>query len=162
MQARDGEEGRRIFRGVSADLVLTDLVMPNQEGIGHITELRKADPDLGIIAMSGGLAHDAPFYLRIAKGLGAHRTLKKPFELTTLVTVIDEGLAHTGKAAPSIGSDAAAPPAGGASVRSACRNNAGAKPLFEQRPEENFKIGLNGGRCFAHGLFAVIRASCAL
>ena len=61
-QARDGDEGLRIFRVEPADLVLTDLVMPNKEGVGTIMELRRGNPNLRIIAMSGGLAFDAPRY----------------------------------------------------------------------------------------------------
>lgn len=99
MQARDGEEGVRLFRVVPADLVLTDIVMPNKEGVAVVTELRRDFPNLGIIAMSGGLAHDAPLYLKLARTLGANRTLKKPFELAVLVAAINEVLAATGKGA---------------------------------------------------------------
>jgi DNA-binding response OmpR family regulator len=101
MQARDGDEGLRIFRVEPADLVLTDIVMPNKEGIATVAELRRAHPNLGIIAMSGGLAHNAPLYLKLAGALGANRTLKKPFDLPTLLTAIEEVLAAAGKDKPS-------------------------------------------------------------
>ena len=93
MQARDGAEGTRSFRVEPADLVLTDLVMPNQEGLETITALRHDHPKLGIIAMSGGLAQNAPLYLKVAGLLGATRTLQKPFDLQTLLTAIEEVLA---------------------------------------------------------------------
>ena len=84
MQARDGDEGLRIFRVEPADLVLTDIVMPNKEGIATVEELRRDHPNLGIIAMS----------------LGANRTLRKPFDLPTLLTAIEEVLAETGPDQP--------------------------------------------------------------
>ncbi len=101
MQARDGVEGVELFRVAPADAVLTDIVMPNKEGIAVVTELRRDFPHVGIIAMSGGLAHDAPLYLKLAGTLGATRTLKKPFELTALLAAIDEVLAATAKAGPA-------------------------------------------------------------
>jgi DNA-binding response OmpR family regulator len=97
MQARDGEEGLRIFRVEPADLVLTDIVMPNKEGLALVEELRRDYPKLGIIAMSGGLAHNAPLYLKLAGALGANRTLQKPFDLPTLLKAIEEVLAATGQ-----------------------------------------------------------------
>jgi DNA-binding response OmpR family regulator len=94
-QARDGDEGLRIFRVEPADLVITDIVMPNKEGLATVMELRRDHPRLGIIVMSGGLAHDAPLYLKMAGNFGANRTLKKPFELTALLTTVEEVLAES-------------------------------------------------------------------
>jgi DNA-binding response OmpR family regulator len=95
-QACDGEEGLRLFRVEPTDLVLTDLVMPNKEGIEIIAQLRRSHPQLGIIAMSGGLAQDASLYLKIAGALGANRVLRKPFDLPALLTAIEEVLAGSG------------------------------------------------------------------
>lgn len=90
IQASDGEEAVKLFRAEPTDLVLTDLVMPRKEGIETIGDLRRIVPRLGIIAMSGGLAHNAPLYLKIAGSLGANRTLKKPFTLPVLFqTILD-------------------------------------------------------------------------
>ncbi len=100
MQARDGVEGVELFRVAPADVVLTDIVMPNKEGIAVVTELRRDFPNLGLIAMSGGLAHDAPLYLKLAGTLGATRTLKKPFDLAELLATINEVLAATPKGGP--------------------------------------------------------------
>ena len=97
MQARDGAEGMRIFRVEPADLVLTDIVMPNQDGTATVMELRRMNPRLGIIAMSGGVAHNPELYLKLAKNFGANRTLKKPFDLPTLLAAIEEVLAETTK-----------------------------------------------------------------
>jgi DNA-binding response OmpR family regulator len=94
----DGDEGVKMFRARPTDLVLTDVVMPNKEGIATVRELRRANPHLGIIAMSGGLASDAPLYLHLAGGLGADRTLQKPFPLTVLLQAVKEVLALDGTA----------------------------------------------------------------
>ena len=75
--------------------------MPNQEGVVTIMELRRDYPKLGIIAMSGGLAHDAPLYLKVAGALGANRTLPKPFTLPTLMAAITDVLAEIGKGKPA-------------------------------------------------------------
>lgn len=101
IQAPDGEQGVRLFRAAPTDLVITDMVMPNKEGLETVAELRREDPNVGIIAMSGGLAHSAPLYLKLAGAFGANRSLKKPFTLDALLTAIQEVLAETGKDQPS-------------------------------------------------------------
>ena len=61
------------------DLVITDLVMPDIEGLGVIMELRRINPNVRIIAMSGGRSGKGAGYLRMAQKLGAQFTLSKPF-----------------------------------------------------------------------------------
>jgi DNA-binding response OmpR family regulator len=61
------------------DLVITDLLMPDTEGLTVIRELRRIDKSVRIIAMSGGGQGKGEDYLRIAQKLGAHLTLSKPF-----------------------------------------------------------------------------------
>jgi len=110
-QAEDGVEGVKRFQAAPTDLVLTDIVMPNQEGIATVRALRQISPTVGIIAMSGGLAKDAPLYLKLAGGLGADRTLQKPFPLTTLLEAVQEVLALSGKERPRRpAADPATPP----------------------------------------------------
>lgn len=99
-QAEDGMQGVKLFRAAPTDLVITDIVMPNQEGIATVRALRQVSPTVGIIAMSGGLAKDAPLYLKLAGGLGADRTLQKPFPLTTLLEAVNEVLPLSGKERP--------------------------------------------------------------
>ena len=82
----------KLFRAAPTDLVITDLVMPNREGLETISALKREYPKLGIIAMSGGIALDSPLYLKLAGSLGAMRTLQKPFDLPTLLTAIKEVL----------------------------------------------------------------------
>ena len=91
--ASDGEEGVKSFRANPTDLVITDIVMPNKDGTAAVAELRQEFPGLGIIAISGGFAHNAALYLQIANGFGADRTLKKPFKLQDLLQAIAEILA---------------------------------------------------------------------
>jgi DNA-binding response OmpR family regulator len=97
-QAADGEIGVKLFRAAPTDLVLTDIVMPNKDGVTVVAELRREFPGVGIIAMSGGLALDPALYLKIAGGIGANRTLKKPFTLPTLLQAIGEVLATEARA----------------------------------------------------------------
>lgn len=97
--AADGRAGMKRFKSDEFDLVISDLVMPDQDGIETIREIRRAAPDVAIIAVSGGLTQ--PFgvsvdYLGAAKLLGADATLKKPFMPSTLVSLVDETLGSRG------------------------------------------------------------------
>lgn len=93
-EAADGNQGLRQYRAQPADLVLTDMVMPEKEGLATIMELRREYPQARIIAMSGGLAHNAGLYLHIAERLGAVRIMRKPFSLDEVETAVAEVLAH--------------------------------------------------------------------
>jgi len=93
-QATEGRQGCAVFHAAPTDLVLTDLIMPGQEGIETIVQLRRSHPHLPIIAMSGGTTH-AKSYLAIAAKLGANRTLPKPFTPAQLLRTIAEVLAET-------------------------------------------------------------------
>ncbi len=92
-QAGDGDAGIRLYRQRPADLVITDIVMPDKEGLDTIIELRRDYPTARIIAMSGGLAHDPKLYLHMAEKLGARLVLYKPFSLAELFEAIDNALA---------------------------------------------------------------------
>ncbi|MFH1139302.1 MAG: response regulator [Pseudomonadota bacterium] len=83
-EAVDGREGLRIFKETTADLVITDILMPEKEGIQTIMELRKESKDLKILAISGGGAVGPFTYLSMARELGADMTLSKPFTMTEL------------------------------------------------------------------------------
>jgi DNA-binding NtrC family response regulator len=88
-QAADGRKALALFRAEPADLIVSDLVMPDREGLEIISQLHREDPALPIIAMSGG-ATRSQLYLAMAAKLGASRTLSKPFTPATLLRVIDE------------------------------------------------------------------------
>lgn len=92
-QAFDGREGVRLCREEAPDLVLTDILMPNQDGLQTIRELRRERPDLQIIAMSGGSRMwpeiDA---LPFAAHFGAREVLYKPFGHEQLRTAINAAI----------------------------------------------------------------------
>lgn len=92
-EANNGNEGLRLFREAPAELVLTDIVMPDKEGLDVIRDLRREFPAARIIAMSGGLAHDPRLYLRMAERFGATAVLAKPFRLSDLYQTVEGALA---------------------------------------------------------------------
>lgn len=83
LQAEDGQQGLEIFAIAPVDLIVTDLIMPGQEGIETITKIRRTHPTIPIIAISGSVAH-ANIYLDLARKLGASTTLAKPFSVEDL------------------------------------------------------------------------------
>lgn len=93
LPAGDGNECLRLFRASPVPLVIIDIIMPEKEGIETIIELRRLDPGLRIIAISGGGRVGPESYLMTAKGLGAADALQKPFtagELTQTVSRVLE------------------------------------------------------------------------
>jgi DNA-binding NtrC family response regulator len=95
-EARDGNQGMKVFAEVRPDLVLTDIIMPDREGIEMIREMRSLDPDVPIIAMSGGGSVGGDLFLELAARLGATRTLSKPIRNADLVAAVDECLQQSG------------------------------------------------------------------
>lgn len=95
VEARDGDAGMKQFRESPSDLVITDLIMPEKEGIETIIELRRDFPDVKIIAISGGGIIDAEKYLDMARGLGAHRIFEKLFGMTEMLDAVRELLEQT-------------------------------------------------------------------
>ena len=83
--AANGEEGLDLLDRVSPALVITDLIMPEKEGLETIRELRQRRPDLPIIAISGGGRLVGRDFLDVARKLGAQEALAKPFEPEDLV-----------------------------------------------------------------------------
>lgn len=92
LSAEDGNEGMNIFRTEHPDLVITDIVMPQKEGFETIMALRKEQPDVKVIAMSGGGRHGTEDYLSVARKLGACRTVAKPFLRDEMLRVVREAL----------------------------------------------------------------------
>ncbi len=91
----DGAEALGRVDIADFDLVITDIVMPRVDGLEALRVLRHSNPDLKVIAMSGGGLIDSAFHLRMAEGLGAVRTLTKPFPLKTLVQAVEDLLGPT-------------------------------------------------------------------
>lgn len=88
-EARDGNEGLEHYRRKTADLVIMDILMPDQNGLEGIMVLRREFPDSRVIAMTGGSeAIGLGTVLDIAKMLGVRRTLQKPFDLKVLLDMV--------------------------------------------------------------------------
>ena len=93
LDARDGSDGLRLFKAHGADVVITDIVMPEKEGIETIRDLVRVKSDVKIIAMSGGGRIGPDAYLEVAQQIGAQRTLVKPVERSAILQCIAELLA---------------------------------------------------------------------
>jgi len=89
VEASNGAEGIQHFHEKPADVIITDIIMPEKEGIETIIELKKAYPDVKLVAMSGGGWYGTDIDFDMAKKLGAH-TLNKPFALQELLDVVRE------------------------------------------------------------------------
>ncbi len=88
--AQNGREAIIALKSQSFRVMITDLVMPEQEGIETIKVVLRDYPSVKVIAMSGAFGGD---YLRIAGYLGAHGTLAKPLQLATVLKVVADALA---------------------------------------------------------------------
>ena len=90
IEASNGREASQKFNSALVDLVVTDLLMPEQDGIGLIMELKKSKPDIKIIAISGGGKAGPANYLNIAETLGADAVFAKPFSLQEFMAQVNE------------------------------------------------------------------------
>src|SRR5512145_2703940 len=89
--APDGNSGIEVQRRVPADVVITDIFMPDKDGVETIHQLRTEFPGVRIIAMSGGGAVSKQVdYLAMAREFGADRLLSKPFEANELLKAVRE------------------------------------------------------------------------
>lgn len=87
-EASNGAEGIKRYHENPADLIITDLIMPEKEGTETIMELKKENPAVKIIAMSGGGKNKPDGYLHTAKLLGAKQTFEKPVRKNELLEAI--------------------------------------------------------------------------
>ena len=92
--APDGRQGLDMYRKESPDLVVTDLIMPEEEGLTVIKEIKKMTPDALIIAISGGGIGKADVYLKLAKSMGAGRIFEKPFDAKAVLKAVQEMVAE--------------------------------------------------------------------
>lgn len=88
--ASNGVEGIEKFKNSNPDLVITDIIMPEKEGLETIREMKRIKPDLRIIAMSGGGKVSAENYLTIAKIFGASKLVAKPFTIKDMLSAVRE------------------------------------------------------------------------
>jgi CheY-like chemotaxis protein len=100
IEARNGKEGLALFKEADVDLVITDIVMPEKEGLEVLMELRTRQlPPVKIIAISGGARVNIADNLRMAKLLGAAKVLTKPFSNEAMIAAINELLSDGGASA---------------------------------------------------------------
>jgi DNA-binding response OmpR family regulator len=88
--APDGGTALELLERNPVDLVVTDLCMPETDGIEMIVELKKRFAHIPIVAMSGWTSSGGVDYLQVAREIGAVRTLKKPFEPVELSKIVRE------------------------------------------------------------------------
>ncbi len=90
--ANDGDKGLEMLRHDPVDLVITDMIMPEKEGISTIVEIRRDFPKVKVIAISGGGTVSPGSYLDTAKLLGAARTFSKPMDMSEFLSAVCEVL----------------------------------------------------------------------
>jgi CheY-like chemotaxis protein len=88
VEASNGREGVACYEATSIDLVITDILMPEQEGLETITLLQHINPQVKIIAVSGGGLTGRMDFLYVAAMLGVQRTLRKPISRQTLLEAV--------------------------------------------------------------------------
>lgn len=90
--APDGSKALESQRSHPADVLITDLFMPEPDGFETIRRFRKAFPDVKIVAVSGGGSATAPRadHLFVAEAAGADATLRKPFAIESLLETLRE------------------------------------------------------------------------
>jgi CheY-like chemotaxis protein len=89
IEASNGKEAISRFKPAVTDLVITDIIMPDEDGLKVIMKLREIKPEIKIIAISGGGKAGPGNYLNLAKALGADEIFSKPFSVNVLLSKID-------------------------------------------------------------------------
>jgi CheY-like chemotaxis protein len=90
MEAGNGKEAITHFKSSLTDLVVTDLIMPEEDGLKVVIKLRELKPSIKIIAISGGGKVGPGSYLNLAKALGADAIYSKPFSVNELTAKIEQ------------------------------------------------------------------------
>jgi DNA-binding response OmpR family regulator len=98
IEAVNGKEAIMHFKPSITDIVVTDIIMPDEDGLKVIMKLREIKPSLKVIAISGGGKAGPGSYLNLAKALGADAIFSKPFSINDLVTKIEDLLSSTSNA----------------------------------------------------------------
>jgi len=92
LEAENGLDALQLMKTEPVDLVVTDLVMPELDGLELIKELARERPGIKVIAISGGGVWDKQSLLATAGMLGALVSLEKPFELADFLAMVEEVL----------------------------------------------------------------------
>ena len=101
LQAATGLEAERVVADQTVDVLITDIIMPDKEGLTLVRDLHKKLPHLKIIAMSGGGRSGAFTVLDAAAQFGADAVLRKPFRATELIQAVAGALGQPGVMAPA-------------------------------------------------------------
>jgi DNA-binding NtrC family response regulator len=94
IEAPNGITGLRLFREQRPELVITDILMPDKEGIETIREIKQIAPKARIIAISGGGRTSRTDFLTVAEKFGAMESLKKPFRRNDLLACVERVMAR--------------------------------------------------------------------
>jgi CheY-like chemotaxis protein len=90
LEAGNGKEAIIRFKPAITDMVVTDLIMPDEDGLKVIMQFRQKKPEIKIIAISGGGKAGPGSYLNLAKALGADAIFSKPFSVNDLISKIED------------------------------------------------------------------------
>jgi CheY-like chemotaxis protein len=90
LEAENGKAAITHFKPLLTDLVITDLIMPEEDGLKVVIKLRELKPSIKIIAISGGGKVGPGSYLNLAKALGADAIYSKPFSINDLISKIEQ------------------------------------------------------------------------
>lgn len=96
--AEDGARALKLLSKEKVDLLITDILMPEVDGMELIMQARKTHPGLKVLAMSGGGRTSAEVLINIARRLGVQGTLEKPFELAAMLREIESLVGPPGAA----------------------------------------------------------------
>ncbi len=94
MTAADGNEAIKMVEENKPQIIITDIIMPESDGIEVICTLKESNPEIKILAISGGGRISANDHLRIARQLGATGVLAKPFSTEELICEINKLMLH--------------------------------------------------------------------
>jgi len=94
-EAADGKIGMTLLASSAPDIILTDILMPEQDGLETIQAVRKQLPDMKIIAMSGGMLDGRVDFLPLAAKFGADHVMHKPFSGSELLLVLEKFLPNS-------------------------------------------------------------------
>jgi CheY-like chemotaxis protein len=89
VEARNGKEGLALFQPATVDLVITDIVMPEKDGLEVVRALRRQHPPVKVIAISGAAGKRAADYLQMATFMGAATVLAKPLSVDVVMAAVN-------------------------------------------------------------------------